>query len=373
MDTGQYNYSKFSEAGLKSEGRTASPRNAPIMPPAPLPADEERRLASVHRLQILDTPAEERFDRLSRIARRLFKVPYSMITLIDEKRQWFKSATGPDFREIPRQNAICGYTLLQDSTLVIPDCSADPRVMDYPMVRALAGMRFYAGVPLHSNDGYAVGTLCVLDQQLRTMEPEDIAALEDLAACAESEMQLLHISRSEIEMRGEMDQLRRKASVDALTKTWNRGAIMEILAKEQERARKSNEPLGVALMDIDHFKKVNDTYGHDVGDQVLQEFTARIRSGLRGGEAFGRFGGEEFLIVVPRCNPGQSAAYAETILEAIRSEPIKTARGELPVTASMGIAIWRAPLEHADALIKRADKALYQSKRNGRDRASLAV
>lgn len=343
------------------------------MPPAPLPDDEDRRLASVHRLNILDTPAEERFDRLSRIARHLLRVPYSMITVMDEKRQWFKSVCGQETREIPRQNAICNYVLLQDSTLVIPDCSVDPRVSDFAMVRSLAGVRFYAGVPLHSNDGYAVGTLCVMDQQQRQLRPEDVAALEDLAACAESEMQLLHISRSEIEMRGEMDQLRRKASVDALTKTWNRGAILEILAKEQERARKSNEPLGVALMDIDHFKSVNDTYGHDVGDQVLQEFTDRIRSGLRGGEAFGRFGGEEFLIVVPRCNPGQSAAYGETILQAIRALPMKTARGELPVTASMGIAIWRAPLEHSDALIKRADKALYQSKRNGRNRASLAV
>ena len=120
-------------------------------------------------------------------------------------------------------------------------------------------------------------------------------------------------------MRGEMDQLRRKASIDALTKTWNRGAILEILAKEQERAKKANEPLAVALMDIDHFKSINDAYGDDVGDQVLQEFTDRIRASLRGGEAFGRFGGEEFLIVIPRCNPSQSAIYGENVLQALRA------------------------------------------------------
>ena len=343
------------------------------MPPAPLPQDEDRRLASVQRLQILDTPAEERFDRLARLAKRLFRVAYSRITLMDEQRQWFKSVCGQELREIPRDQSICGYTVLQGSTLIIPDCSIDPRVSDNPLVRGLTGINFYAGVPLHSNDGHTVGTLCVLDGVARQLDGEDVAALEDLAACAESEIQLLHISRSEIEMRGEMDQLRRKASVDALTKTWNRGAILEILAKEQERARKANEPLAVALMDIDHFKSVNDTYGHDVGDQVLQEFTDRIRAGLRGGEAFGRFGGEEFLIVVPRCNPSQSEAYGENVLEAVRSQPMKTAAGELAVTASMGLAIWRGNFESSDALVKRADKALYQSKRNGRNRASLAV
>ena len=343
------------------------------MPAAPLPPDEDRRLASVHRLQILDTPAEERFDRLARLAKHVFRTAHSRITLMDQDRQWFKSVCGQEAREIPRDISICGYTLLEGSTLIIPDCSADPRVMDNPSLRGLAGINFYAGGPLHSNDGYTVGTLCVLDGRARQLNDEDVAALEDLAACAESEIQLLHISRSEIEIRGEMDQLRRKASVDALTKTWNRGAILEILAKEQERARQANEPLAVALLDIDHFKSVNDTYGHDVGDQVLQEFTDRIRSGLRGGEAFGRFGGEEFLIVIPRCNPSQSAAYGEHVLQVVRSLPMKTAKGELPVTASMGIAIWRGNFEHADALIKRADKALYQSKRNGRNRASLAV
>lgn len=343
------------------------------MPPAPLPQDEDRRLASVQRLQILDTPTEERFDRLSRLAKFVFRTAYSRITVMDQSRQWFKSVAGQELREIPRESSICGYTLLEGSTLVIPDCSVDPRVMDNPSLRGLTGINFYAGVPLHSNDGYIVGTLCVLDGKTRQFSPADIAALEDLAACAESEIQLLHISRSEIEMRGEMDQLRRKASVDALTKTWNRGAILEILAKEQERAKRANEPLAVALMDIDHFKSVNDTYGHDVGDQVLQEFTDRIRSGLRGGEAFGRFGGEEFLIVIPRCNPSQSAAYGENVLQAVRAVPMKTARGPLPVTASMGIAIWRGSFEHSDALVKRADKALYQSKRNGRNRATLAV
>lgn len=343
------------------------------MPAAPLPPDEERRLASVHRLQILDTQPEERFDRLARLARRMFKVAYSRITLMDQDRQWFKAVSGQDLREIPRDQSMCGYTLLQDSVLVIPNCSQDPRVSDNPSARGLTGINFYAGVPLRSNDGFVVGTLCVLDAVARQFDEEDIAALEDLGACAESELQLLHISRSEIEMRGEMDQLRRKASIDALTKTWNRGAILEILAKEQERAKKANEPLAVALMDIDHFKSVNDTYGHDVGDQVLQEFTDRIRASLRGGEAFGRFGGEEFLIVIPRCNPSQSAIYGENVLQALRGQPVKTARGELNVTASMGFAIWRGSFEDADSLIKRADKALYQSKRNGRNRASLAV
>lgn len=348
-------------------------RRVEPMPSAPLPPDEDRRLASVQRLQILDTPAEERFDRLARLAKHFFRVPHSRITLMDQNRQWFKSVFGQDQREIPREVSLCGYTLLEGSTLVIPDCSSDPRVMDNPSVRGLMGINFYAGVPLHSNDGYRVGTFCILDGVTRQLSNDDITALEDLAACAESEIQLLHISRSEIEMRGEMDQLRRKASIDVLTKTWNRGAILEILAKEQERAKRANEPLAVALMDIDHFKSVNDTYGHDVGDQVLQEFTDRIRSSLRGGEAFGRFGGEEFLIVIPRCNPSQSAAYSENVLQAVRSLPMKTAKGELPVTASMGLAIWRGSFEDSDALIKRADKALYQSKRNGRNRASMAV
>jgi DNA-binding response OmpR family regulator len=154
---------------------------------AATPPDEAERLRALHARGILDTPPEERFDRITRLAKRVFGVPAALVTLIDAERQWFKSAPGLEIRETPRELAFCSYTITQDSLFVVPDALADPRFADNPMVAGEPRVRFYAGRPVRV-DGRRVGTLCVVDSRPRQLGEEDLQVLDDLAALVEKEL-----------------------------------------------------------------------------------------------------------------------------------------------------------------------------------------
>lgn len=156
-----------------------------------LPVDEGERLAALHSLCILDTPPEERFDRITRLARTLFRVPICMVSLVDAERQWFKSAQGLDLKETPRSHSFCGHAILGDHTLVVEDALEDPRFRDNPFVTGKARIRFYAGQPLKSYGGHRIGTLCLLDREPRHLDQQQIDAFVDLAAIVESEINLV--------------------------------------------------------------------------------------------------------------------------------------------------------------------------------------
>lgn len=158
------------------------------MIPASIPGDEQERLSALLELRILDTPAEERFDRITRIARHLFGVPIALISLVDARRQWFKSASGLEVRETPREVSFCGHAILGSGALVIEDALRDPRFADNPLVTGAPGVRFYAGFPLRSREGRALGTLCLVDHAPRGFAEADVLRLRDLAAWAETEL-----------------------------------------------------------------------------------------------------------------------------------------------------------------------------------------
>lgn len=150
--------------------------------PAPVPPNNEpQRLAAVHELNVLDTPAEEAFDRLAQLARELFDVPIALITLLDEQRQWFKSNLGFNARQTPRDIAFCGHTIAADGPLVVPDTRLDARFQDNPLVNETPHIRFYAGYPLRPHSQLAVGTLCLLGHQPRAFSERDQVLLKSLA------------------------------------------------------------------------------------------------------------------------------------------------------------------------------------------------
>ena len=158
------------------------------MTPAPLHPDEEKRLAALRRLDVLDTDPEPAFDRVTRISQRLFDAPISLVSLVDRDRQWFKSRRGLAVTETPRDASFCAHAILGDGVMVVPDAAADPRFVDNPLVVGDPDIRFYAGAPLRNPDGLPVGTLCVIDTKPRDWSPEDSAALADLATVVEHEL-----------------------------------------------------------------------------------------------------------------------------------------------------------------------------------------
>lgn len=162
---------------------------------APLPPDEEHRLAVLFNLNILDTPPEERFDRLTRMAARLFNVPMAMVTLIDGQRQWFKSRVGITLPESPRRSSFCAHTLLQDGVMVVEDATHDPRFTDNPGVLDAPHVRFYAGHPVAAPDGSKIGTLCLVDRAPREFGPEERAMLRDLAGMVAHEVAASELQR----------------------------------------------------------------------------------------------------------------------------------------------------------------------------------
>ncbi len=156
-----------------------------------IPIDEETRLATLRGLNILDTPPEERFDRLTRLAQRILDAPIALISLVDSDRQWFKSHQGLDAAETSRSISFCGHAILGDEVFVVPDAALDTRFADNPLVTGAPHIRFYAGQPLKANNGSRLGTLCILDIKPRQPSQADLDVLRDLAALVENELNLL--------------------------------------------------------------------------------------------------------------------------------------------------------------------------------------
>jgi two-component system, cell cycle response regulator len=172
------------------------------------------------------------------------------------------------------------------------------------------------------------------------------------------------------------DDLQYAAAHDRLTGLWNRGAILDLLLRELSRRQRSGDPLGVVMADVDHFKKINDTYGHLVGDTVLQEVTRRLAAAVRPYDAVGRYGGEEFLIVFPGCNTTDLVAAAERLRHCVADQTIETSVGQIPVTLSLGLASGKQVEEEkpdGETLLRHADEALYAAKARGRNRVEIAA
>ncbi len=160
-----------------------------IMKKPEIPNNETARHQSLCKLALLDTPAEARFDRITRVAQRHFNVPIALVSLVDSERQWFKSRQGLDASETPRDISFCGHAILTDSIFYIPNALEDPRFVDNPLVAGGPNIRFYAGAPLHAPDGERIGTLCIIDDKPRIFSPEELTVLRDLADAVEAELE----------------------------------------------------------------------------------------------------------------------------------------------------------------------------------------
>lgn len=317
----------------------------------PAKQSERLRLAALGNYKVLDTPREAPFDRIARLAAAALRAPIAQIGFVDRERQWLKASEGLDLGEIPRGQSFGGYAVQSDEPLVVPDARADTRFRDLPLVVAPPHVRSYVGVPLRTPMGLRIGVLCVMHTVVRKWSVDDVAILRDLA----------HLVMDELE-------LRLVATSDSLTGALSRLAFIKVAARDIEKVRRKPCDLSCILLDIDHFKAVNDSHGHAVGDRVLQELVIMLRADLRGDDYVGRLGGEEFAIVMPGAGRSAAREIGERLRRRVMDAAFGVPGGETKLTVSLGVAT----LKHADAgiedLLRRADDALYAAKTSGRNR-----
>ncbi len=312
---------------------------------------EADRLRALRRYEVLDTPPEESFDRITRLVQAALQTPIALVSLLDESRQWFKSCQGLDVRETPRDISFCTHAIKNDEPLIVEDALNDARFAENPLVINDPNIRFYAGVPLHTPDGYRLGTLCAIDRQPREISPAQLAVLQDLARIVVDELELRTIAR-----------------IDPLTGLMTRRSFDLDTAKEVARYKRYGSALTCIKLDLDHFKAINDTFGHAGGDAVLREIGLILKSGFRDADVVGRLGGEEFCIALTETKPDRAHVIAERIRAKIEGREIPYQGKIIKVTASLGVAgITQQDRAFAD-IISRADSALYKAKADGRNR-----
>jgi diguanylate cyclase (GGDEF)-like protein len=310
-----------------------------------IPPDEETRLEALRSLGVLDTAPEQRFDRLTRMAKRMFGVPIALVSLVDENRQWFKSCVGLSATETPRDISFCGHAILGNEVFVIPDATRDARFADNPLVLNDPKIRFYAGCPLRSLNGSKLGTLCIIDRKARTFSEEDIDALKDLAAMVERELAAVQL-----------------ATLDELTNITNRRGFMLLAQHSLNLCARQRIPVSLVFLDLNKFKPINDTFGHAEGDKALLAFVEQMKNILRDSDLFARLGGDEFVLLLTNT----SAMLAEDVIARFRralDQYNQQAGRGYDIAFSYGIVEFD-PAKHDSvaALLAAGDALMYERK-----------
>jgi diguanylate cyclase (GGDEF)-like protein len=340
----------------------------------PIPANEPERLAALREYHILDTNPEAAFEELTHLAGFVCGTPMTLVSLIDEKRQWFKSRVGLDVRETPRDQAFCAHAIMTNEPLIVTDAKQDARFATNPLVTGGPNIRFYAGVPLTNPAGHNLGTLCVIDRAPRALSGEQIEALRILGRQAMAQLELrkqarlLNLSIGEKivvqeELRRSGEKLLALSITDELTGLHNRRAFNERLEEAIRLATRHAFPLSLLIIDVDQFKEYNRAFGQPAGDEVLKTLAATARETFRSTDFIARIGGEEFAVILPNTDADGGVRIAGRFRDVVQD----CEWAQRSVTISAGVATRGPDRDDAFELISRADRALYRAKVNGRN------
>ncbi len=322
-------------------------------------AVEAARLAALRSYAILDTLPEQAFDDITLLAAHICDAPIALVSLVDEDRQWFKSHHGLDATETPRDWAFCAHAIATpDAPFVVSDATRDARFRDNPLVIGEPEIRFYVGAPLVTDDGHALGTLCAIDRVPRELTPRQMNCLVALSRQVMAQLELHRVVR----------QLATETTTDSLTGVDNRRGFDLKIRDEMARSNRYGNALALLLVDIDHFKRFNDTHGHPAGDRALRRVAAILETSVRATDTVARLGGEEFAIILPNTTPEGAFTLAERCRLAI-------AQADWPgagVTVSVGISNVEPSTETVEQILERTDQALYEAKDQGRNRSVVS-
>ncbi len=313
------------------------------------PEDENQRLSTLRSLNILDSPADERFDRLTRLAMHVFDVPMALVSLVDENRQWFKSCQGLSATETSRDVSFCGHAILGDKAFVINDANQDPRFADNPLVTGEPFIRFYAGYPITYIDGTKLGTLCLLDEKPRQFDEHEQLILQDLAKIVEHEIHAVQL-----------------ATIDELTEIPNRRGFFSSARKALSLCQRQSLPVSLVFLDLNEFKPINDRFGHAEGDKALRLFAELLTQVSRQTDIAARMGGDEFVLLLVNATEKEVDRVLSRFSELMKMANSQQAL-DYVISYSYGIVRYD-PDKHQDLedLLAEGDQLMYKRKRKAK-------
>ena len=265
----------------------------------------------------------DRLDIVTRMARRLFRVPIVLLSLADEGELRLAACQGVPSSVLGTEIAFDRATLVNDGPLLVTRLLEDERFSGHPWVAAGPRLQYYAGTLVLGPDGEVAGVLSVCDRSPDALAEGDLMLLRDLARLIESELRLAALGRAQAAFEDEREALRRRALIDTRTQLWNRHAMFELLDREFHRARRVQEAVAVVLAEIDGFDAIAQAHGPGAADRVLQEVTSRIRTLVRRSDTVARFGSDEFLVFLGRCDLESAVALAERMRHRIRKSMVE--------------------------------------------------
>lgn len=318
---------------------------------------EQRRLRELHSLDILDTAFEERFDRYTGLLASLFDFPICLVSLVDDDRQWFKSARGLDIRETERDVSFCAHALAHSEAFVVPDTRADPRFMNNPLVTGDPFIRFYAGAVIHSPQGLPLGTLCLLDREPRAFNERDCKHLRQFADLVEHELAYNH------ELKKIREAAESAALTDALTGLTNHHLFEDRVEQMVQLALvKKNLHFTVLHINVVDFLRVNRSLGREAGDALLRELAQRLRELCPTDGAVSRLHADHFSMVAPQTDDeSESLDLLISRLARALSRPFFVSDHEQFLRLRIGVSSYHDSRDTVEGMLENAATAAARS------------
>ncbi len=328
---------------------------------------EDTRLAALHSLQILNTPIEERFERITRLARKALDMPICAVSCIDKENTWFKSIQGLPGCQVDRKASFCQHTILGNDPLVIQDTRLDERFVDNPLVNNDPPFLFYAGVPIFSIDGLAIAAFCVLDTQPRTFTNDDLEILKDCASMAQFELHTGGANKVQDQLIQQVGNSWRLSMIDPLTRLWNHDGINTTLGESLTQSFDSKSGLMVIMLDLAGFNEINNTIGRAPSDQLMQEFAKSLLRAVGEKHIVGRIYNDKFVIIMNTITDiKQAIRHLDELQGFVDSYPIQGVENRPRLGGAIAAVYVTGSCEYApQSVYETLDSSMYHAKHTG--------
>lgn len=342
----------------------------------PMPEFEQQKSEVLQRFNILSKTSVADTNETARMVSLAMNTPMVMVSLNQRYRDWFQAHIGIASDALEVVENFCSLAQLSQSTFIVENVRKEPYFANELAVKKAPGIGFFAGTPLHNPHGQRFGTLCILDTKQKIMSERERSLFASIGLVVSNDICLRSAGRYAVRdlIDAERDKcdLYNLATTDELSSALNRRSFFYLAERERRRRRRHNTSLSVIMLDIDHFKQVNDIYGHAVGDVVIQMLSETVSNIIRDDDIFGRLGGEEFALVLPDTDKDGAAVLAERIRTAIEVTVFEADGKQLKITISLGIGEPDVDENSISEALDRADQALYEAKNTGRNKVVIS-